>query len=208
MKSKHQTPSAAPNELKSKFRTICFCSCVAAVAVAVNCLCSRLPYLIKFPLYFDSVLTIFVVALCGLAPGIICAVLSNLLLFLIEGKPIVFCVCHILTAVGAYFIFLNADKFQEQDEKSKSYAIDIFLWAGIVSAISNTFFGNIISSLIISNETDSYAIQGIFLRAIYASIPNLILANCIAGFLENIMDKLLSAIISFFVYRFVVKARN
>lgn len=182
------------------------------LAVGINFCGSKLALAITFPLYLDSVLTISVVALCGLIPGIVCAVLSNFLTFITENTKFLFVICHIFTAIGAYFVFKNKKAFQDDDDnelfidKSETLSLELFLWAGLFSAITNTIFGNILSSLILSNGIQKInEIQGIFIKLIYASIPNLTFANWLAGFLENIMDKLLSALISFAVYKVCIR---
>jgi len=79
-------------------------------AVFINYLGSLIAEKIEFPLYLDSILTIGVTASCGLIPGIICAVLSNLTLSLWTHSSLLFGICHISTAVLAWIVFTIEEK--------------------------------------------------------------------------------------------------
>lgn len=89
----------------SSVSQIIFIVLFTASSIGINYLGSVLAGLIAFPLYLDSVMTIAVTALCGLIPGLICAVASNLLLYIFANTGIIFMPCHISTAVIAYFVF-------------------------------------------------------------------------------------------------------
>ena len=67
-------------------------------SIVINCMCSYLAGLVAFPLYLDSLLTIAVTALCGLIPGIVCAIASNALLCIFANTGILFMLCHICTS--------------------------------------------------------------------------------------------------------------
>lgn len=179
-----------------------------AFSVAINFLCGKLVYVFSIPIYLDSVATISVVALCGLFPGIACAILSNF--FLYDKKSIIFSICHILTALGAYFVFKYPKSFQDDDESdlknpncNSSLSFELFLWAGFFSAITNTIAGNLISTLLFKME--DYSSFQFVAKSIYVSIPNIAFSNWITGFVENTADKILSALISFAFYKIFKK---
>ena len=89
-------------------KNILFVISTLAVAVLVNCLGSVLATKITFPLYLDSILTISVTALCGLVPGLLCAVLSNGILYFFDYTMLPFMSCHIITSLLAWLVFLHA----------------------------------------------------------------------------------------------------
>lgn len=62
-------------------------------AVLINYFGSILVSIIVFPLYLDSLLTIAVTACCGLVPGLLCAVFSNILLTVFSSASIWFVIC-------------------------------------------------------------------------------------------------------------------
>jgi len=176
--------------------------CVLLVALLVNCFGSVLATKITFPLYLDSVMTFAVTALCGLIPGILCAVLSNGILFLFDYTMLPFMSCHIITAFLAWLVFFHADKKNARlpvFERSQSYEIDAFLWAGVWSALSNAVLGNIIADLLfgarVNRQNAECTVQGI-----YVVTRNLLYSTYLAGFIENITDKLLSAVLSYGMY--------
>lgn len=196
--------------MKNKIARLLFIIFFTALAIALNVLAGgKIVYILSIPLYLDSVMTIAVVALCGLFPGIACAVLSNI--FLYSTKSVVFSICHIFTAISAYVVFKYPKIFQDDDETEefktekadKKLSFELFLWAGFFSGITNTISGNVISTLILSSGSEH--LNSVFIKAIYAAVPNLVFANWLQGFIENIADKILSGIISFALYKMFEK---
>ncbi|MBQ9207818.1 MAG: hypothetical protein IJ158_14050 [Treponema sp.] len=73
-----------------------------AFAVCMNYFGSVCAGKIILPLYLDSIITIAATAICGLWGGVLCAVLSNLAMYIFDRTMFVFVSCHILTAVFAW----------------------------------------------------------------------------------------------------------
>lgn len=183
-------------------KNILFTCGVLAVALLVNCLGSVLATKITFPLYLDSVMTIGVTALCGLIPGLLCAALSNGILFLFDYTMLPFMSCHLVTALLAWLVFVHADKknaARPMFERTLYYEIEAFLWAGVWSALSNAVLGNFIADLLfgarVNRQNAECTMQGI-----YVVTRNLLYSTYLAGFIENITDKMLSAVLSFIFY--------
>ena len=183
-------------------KNILFTCGILAVALVVNCFGSVLATKITFPLYLDSVMTIGVTALCGLVPGLLCAALSNGILFLFDYTMLPFMSCHLITALLAWLVFVHDDKknaVRSVLERSQSYEIDPFLWAGVWSALSNAVLGNIIAGLLfgarVNRQNAECTVQGI-----YVVTRNLLYSTYLAGFIENVTDKMLSAVCSFGLY--------
>ena len=183
-------------------KNILFTGGVLAVALLVNCFGSVLATRITFPLYLDSVMTIGVTALCGLIPGLLCAALSNGILFLFDYTMLPFMSCHLVTALLAWLVFVHDDKknaVRPVLERSQSYEIDAFLWAGVWVALSNAILGNIIADMLfgarVNRQNAECTVQGI-----YVVTRNLLYSTYLAGFIENITDKMLSAVCSFGLY--------
>ena len=87
-----------------------------------------------------------------------------------------------------------------------NYEIDNFLWAGLWSALSNAVLGNIISDVLFSSVTTPKIDSG--LLSIYTAVPNLVFATYIVGFLTNLTDKMISAVVSYCGYRLCMKIYN
>lgn len=190
--------------LKPNLKRTCFIIFFTFLSVAANFAGGKLATQIYFPLYLDSIMTICVVSIGGLIPGIICAAVSN---FLLAGfRPVAFGICHVFTALGAFFVFKKRKLFENaelfESSKNDEFSLELFLWAGLFSAVSNTIFGNIISAFVIKGNFEN--LLGILQETLYISVPNTAFVSWTAGFLENLMDKLLSAILSFFVYKIVL----
>ena len=182
-------------------RRIIFTVLFTAVSIGINYLGDLLAGLIAFPLYLDSVMTIAVTALCGLVPGLICAVASNLLLYIFANTGIIFMPCHISTAVIAYFVF-RAERKNHLKEKLLSSSS--FMWAGFFAALSNSILGDTMSALFYKANTSipqvDNAVQGI-----YVVIRSLPVAAYIGGTITNFVDKLVCAMICLFIYRGIKK---
>lgn len=182
-------------------RRIIFTVLFTAISIGINYLGSFLAGLIAFPLYLDSVMTIAVTALCGLVPGLICAFCSNLLLSIFAHTGIFFSACHLSTALIAWLVFRTERKNHPNE---KLLSADSFMWAGFLGAISNSIIGDTISTFVYGANTSipqvDNAVQGI-----YVVIRSLPVAAYIGGTITNFVDKLVSATICLFIYRFVKK---
>ena len=185
----------------SSVSQIIFIVLFTASSIGINYLGSVLAGLIAFPLYLDSVMTIAVTALCGLVPGLICAVSSNLLLYIFANTGILFMTCHISTAVIAYFVFRAERK---NSPKVKQLSSSSFMWAGFFASLSNSILGDTISAFFYKANTSipqvDNAVQGI-----YVVIRNLNVAAYIGGTLTNLVDKIISAAICYAVYRLILR---
>ena len=180
-------------------------------SILINCMCSYFAGLVAFPLYLDSLLTIAVTALCGLVPGIVCAVASNALLCIFANTGIFFTLCHISTAVVAHLVFSSERKKAESPSNSNvpytdvSYTTENFMWIGFISAVTNSVLGNTISYFFYSANTTipqvDNAVQGI-----YVVTKSLKFAAYFGGTITNLIDKVFSATVSLFVYRFYKKS--
>lgn len=208
--SELDSESSLHKQKNFSYNKIIFIILFTATSVSINYFCGKVVYVFSIPIYLDSVMTISVVALCGLTPGIACAFFSNL--FLYDKKSIMFSICHILTALGAYFVFRNPKFFKDENdffdsnlEKAsyKELTFELFLWAGFFSAITNTITGNVISTILFGKG--DYRSFSSLAKSIFTAVPNVTFANLFTGFVENIADKFLSAIISYVFYKILAK---
>ena len=195
------------NRINRRMFTVIF----TIASILINCMCSYFAGLVAFPLYLDSLLTIAVTALCGLIPGIVCAVASNALLCIFANTGIFFTLCHISTAVVAHLVFSSERKKAESPSNSNvpytdvSYTTENFMWIGFISAITNSILGDTISYLFYSANTSipqvDNAVQGI-----YVVTQSLTFAAYFGGTVTNLIDKVFSATVSLFIYRFYKKS--
>lgn len=111
------------------------------IALIVNCGGSFLASLLHVPLYLDSILTIGVVALSGLVPGLLCALFSNLILAFFGYAALPFTLCHILTALCAHLTFRH---FRNKGEDFMTFATYI---TGIVENLCDKTVSAVLSFL-------------------------------------------------------------
>ena len=190
---------------KITLKRVLFIIIAAFLCIFVNYAGSVLAEVVVFPLYLDSLLTIGIASLCGLIPAIACAVLSNVVLSLFTHCSILFTVCHICTAVFAWLVFYHYRR--KSFPQQTSYNFDSFLWAGFWAAITNAILGNIIADLVFAANTGRPSANTV-VQGMYVVIPNLFLVNNIAGLVENFVDKILSALLSFCFYKAGMRLLN
>jgi len=171
-------------------------SILTVVGIALNFAGSKFAGVLAFPLYFDSICTIAVTAIGGLIPGLICASGTNLLLTLFQHASFYFVICHICTVLICWGLF-NYYKKQEPD---LPYSIESFLWIGFFAAIVNGILGNIIATRVLSSISSRPQVDAVT-QGIFIAVKNLTFATHLGGIIENLADKLISAIISYFIYK-------
>ncbi len=189
-------------------KKIAFIICYTLFAIGINYLGSLIAEIIVFPLYLDSILTISVAALCGLIPSLLCAFISNFILSIWTNSSILFSVCHICTALFAWCVFYAESKLNEQSGIRKTeISIDAFFWAGVWAAIANAILGNLIANLAFGSSPPMPQ-ANIVVQCVYVAFNNQSLANNLAGIVENLIDKFLSAFISFGMYKIFIRKKS
>jgi energy-coupling factor transport system substrate-specific component len=182
--------------MKMKFfsiRNYCTVLLFILCGIALNIAGSFAGSHISFPLYLDSLSTIAAAALFGLVPALIVAAGSNCILALLGLVGIPFGICHLMTAVGAWFIFRFADK---------PYKLESFMQAGLLAALTNGVFGSVISQLVYGGNTTISQVDTV-VQGVFTVCGNITAAIYIGGILSNLVDKAFSALVSYCIYRIV-----
>lgn len=186
---------------KFDFKKLFIASAFTLICSAINFAGAKFAAVVNIPLYLDSILTISVVALYGLVPGIVCAVLSNMAMVVFMGSSPLFTFCHLTTAILAALTFWY---FKKRYPKDGELVLDAFLWAGFFAAISNAILGNIIADVVYGALTGRPQAD-VVAQAMFTAIPNRVFCIYISGFIQNLTDKMLSAGLSFIVFKKIKK---
>ena len=190
-------------ESKLNLQKIFFICLYSLLCIAVNYLGARFAAAANFPLYLDSILTISVVALCGVIPGIICAVSTNMLMVIFMGSSPLYTLCHITTAVIALLVFIHyKNKYPTED-----LSVDAFLWVGFFSAISNAILGNIITDKVYGALTGLPQADTVA-QAFFTAVHNRLFCIYTSGLIQNLTDKMISTLISFIIYKNLTRLKN
>lgn|SRR5574344_1645758 len=169
-------------------------SLVVLLCTLVNFAGSCSSGFVWFPLYLDSLLTILA-AVYGLVPSLLVAVLSEILVVLyIHANPL-YTICQLLTAVGAWLIFRK---------KERPLSIDDFMWSGILSAVTNGYFGSLLS-VHLYGGISAFSQVNNAVQGLYAILRNMTAAVYIGGFLTNLVDKAISGLVSYLMYKLLRK---
>ena len=87
-----------------------------------------------------------------------------------------------------------------------SYSTETFMWAGLVAGLTNSVLGNTFSYLFYPALKIPQA--GTAVQEIYVVTRSLLFANCFGGTITNLIDKIISATVSLFVYRIVQRIKR
>lgn len=183
---------------KQNIRVLLFDFACVVITVALNVSASLFSSRFHLPLYMDSIATIALASLCGFFPAVLGAFLTNLVITLLGKLKLIFCICQILTACGACFVF-----YFRRKAESKEFSLDSFMFAGILSAFSNGILGSVFAAFM------GYNLSPIE-KGLYFLTDNIFAANLVGGFILNLIDKSFAAFISYLIYlfarRFVFRA--
>lgn len=183
-------------------KKIIFICLYTLFCIAVNFLGAKLAAIASFPLYLDSILTVSVVALCGLFPGIICAICTNMLMVILMGSSPLYTLCHITTAIIAWLF----SSLYKRNNPNNDLSIDAFLWVGFFAAISNAILGNIITDKVYGALTGLPQADTVA-QAFFTAVQNRIFCIYASGFIQNLTDKMLATVISFIIYKNLKKSK-
>lgn len=187
---------------KLNVKQIAVCCIFIIISVFLNCMGSLLAGKISFPLYLDSIMTISIVALFGLVPGIICAVFTNIALQLFNNVNIFFVSCHLCTVFLSWIIFNSAKK--NSTDNKENISVTYFMYAGLASAVSNAILGSILSVILFGGNTPNPQVNNC-VQGIYFIFGNIDAATYIGGAVTNLVDKTISALVGFFIYKTYTK---
>lgn len=103
--------------------------------------------------------------------------------------------------------FFNRAGFGSSFIERKIQTRDILLWIGLFATIVNGILGNIIVSIVLSSISSRPQVDAV-VQGIYVVIHNLQIATHLGGIIENLVDKILSTLISCCVYFLYTKINN
>ncbi len=164
------------------------------LATAVNIVGSLAVHNFNVPLYLDSWCTFTGAALLGLWPSLLIAVLTNGLLSAFGFIRWPLMLCHILTALGACLIF----------RKGRSKGLTAFLWAGLLSAVTNGIVGSFLSDVIYAGVTKVSQIDNLVL-AVEGACQNISISVYIGGIISNLADKGVSSVLAYGLWLFCLR---
>jgi len=151
---------------------------------------------LSLPLYFDSIFTIFSVAALGPVAGLVTAVVSNAALSATKDVLLPFMACNLATALCAWLV----------KRRKGLESLEGYLWVGLWSGISNGLLGSIISAFVFDGYTKVHKIDNLVSGFMIAG-QSLVGSVFLAGFVTNLVDKMLAAIAAFGLGILVARTR-
>ena len=151
---------------------------------------ARGSHALNLPLYADSIATIGTAVYLGIFPGILCALMTNSLLALFSAVPFPFIICNIATALIAGYM---GRRIQRSDDSIRNY-----LWMGFWISLANGIIGSIISLILFDGRIEGREIDTLTM-GFYISLDSYEAAVFFAGIITNLLDKMVSVFIIFFL---------
>lgn len=154
----------------------------------LNVALASLAHAVSVPFYFDSIFTIVVTAHLGLPAGIVTAVVSNALLTATGQVLLPFMCCNVLTAL-IVALFRNRHALT---------TITQYLWLGLAVGLANGLAGSVLSYILFGGVTEVHGIDRLVMGVIMTG-QALVTAVFWAGIVTNLLDKLISVLVAFFL---------
>lgn len=166
---------------------------------------------LHLPLFMDTIFTVAITFYCGLVPGIVVAILYNVIAtltlvmrgFTFEIYAVLFAICGVLVALTTWFFARRRENFQINMSITSLYLVLIALVSSLLAVFSGGTIDYIRYSLAdlpdrmapIKNFTDAFRDQNF---PLYAS--------CILGQLPiSFLDRIVTTFSGYGVYRLMVR---
>ncbi|MBB6481704.1 ECF transporter S component [Spirochaeta isovalerica] len=166
--------------------------CAIGIATLLNGIFSYLNEMANLPIFLDSVFTVMTAALFGLWPAVAVGLLSNSFLELLNGFPgyyVPFTVVNLSTAlITALFVY-----------KKKFETATHAFWLIIILATVNSLMGALIVTFVFGGYTNLSMDN--MVRGIIVTGQSLYTSTFFVRIIVNIVDKGLSVLPSFFLYK-------
>ena len=162
-------------------------------------------YILHVPLFLDTIGTVALTFLCGWIPGLVCAFATTLLDSIISGFFLQLPMLYVICAFFAVFISYKFKHFIFNTNMIIVRICYLFILAIIMCAVISVL-GGIIDSICstYSDFKSTYPVASDFFKANFIKLGlSQLSTNIIARFPINIIDRLLTAFISYALTIFV-----
>ncbi|MBR2591868.1 MAG: ECF transporter S component [Oscillospiraceae bacterium] len=161
------------------------------IGVAVNFIGGTIILLLKLPIYLDSIGTIIVGALCGVWPGVIVGLVSNILNAITDPNTLFYAPLNMAFAVLAAYL-------------SKKGVFKKFV-PTLISSLGFAFIGGVIGALItwtLYGFDFGGGATSVIVLPLYAAtgLPKF-LCQIVGEFLCDLLDKAITIVVCFFILK-------
>uniref|UniRef100_A9A7J3 Signal transduction histidine kinase, LytS n=1 Tax=Methanococcus maripaludis (strain C6 / ATCC BAA-1332) TaxID=444158 RepID=A9A7J3_METM6 len=157
------------------------------LCICVNIIGAEVVQIIRIPAFLDAAGTILAGLLMGSIPGAIVGLITNIALgFLMDSSYFYFAVINVLIGLIAGYIF-----------SKYPFNIKTVLIASIIISVMASVIGNAISIVVFGGILDG-SLSDLSMLLVENGL-NLFLSVTITGFFANLLDKLLSFVLVFYI---------
>ena len=175
---------------KRKDRAVC--TIYIVLGIIVNALCAFIAYKLNLPLFFDTIGTFAVAALGGYFPGVLVAVLTNMLCLVFNREAIYFAIVNASIAlVTAQFV--NTKSLNNIKNISK-----LALYAALISGV----FGSLIQWRLFDMPQNSFVAVNVSTLSQFTGLPSFVIFLFV-NIILNIPDKAVSLLVALVAIRYL-----
>ena len=160
--------------------------------ILVNVICAYLTYKAEIPMYFDAIGTIGVAAVCGILPGFLVAVFTNLFCTLFNSFAVYYAIISVLMALATY-VYVKRGYF-----KKKVRVLDYLLLLALISG----GLGAVVQWLLLGHPQMIEVDQASEYIATKFGL-NYYLCFVVINIILNLLDKSISAGIAVIVLKYI-----
>ncbi len=175
---------------KRKDRAVC--TLYIALGIIINVLCAFISYKLNLPLFFDTIGTFAVAAVGGYFPGVLVAVLTNLLCLAFNPEAIYFAI------VNASIALVTARFVNSKDLKIVKNIAKLAIYSALISGV----LGSFIQWRLFDMPQNSFVAVNVSTLSQSTGLPSFVIFLFV-NIVLNIPDKAVSLLAALLLIRFI-----
>ena len=175
---------------KRKDRAVC--TLYIALGIIINALCAFISYKLNLPLFFDTIGTFAVAALGGYFPGVLVAVLTNLLCLVFNPEAIYFAI------VNASIALVTAHFVSSRNLKTVKNIAKLAIYSALISGV----LGSFIQWRLFDMPQNSFVAVNVSTLSQSTGLPSFVIFLFV-NIVLNIPDKAVSLLAALLLIRFI-----
>ena len=175
---------------KRKDRAVC--TLYIALGILINALCAFISYKLNLPLFFDTIGTFAVAALGGYFPGVLVAVLTNLLCLVFNPEAIYFAI------VNASIALVTAHFVSSRNLKTVKNIAKLAIYSALISGV----LGSFIQWRLFDMPQNSFVAVNVSTLSQSTGLPSFVIFLFV-NIVLNIPDKAVSLLAALLLIRFI-----
>ena len=162
-------------------------------------------FVLKIPLFLDTIFTIAILFYCGIIPAILTAVIHSIPSSLLVNAPfyILFSLCSVAIILITYGVMKNNDKRNQ----SVTLTILYLILAALLSGFASSVIGGTIHTLglILYPEEISEIVTEKFVLSLFSKNGSLLLSAILGRIPSTCIDRVITTLLGYGLYELLLK---